>query len=286
MNRYEYNPGCACDWCRNNGQVPTGHADNGHAFGYGNEHMPPSRGPFGDRPPRIIALLAFYDEDPDWLTRCVLSLKKVRVTHLIALDGAYALYPDAQPRSSHREHEAIADAADRIGASRMVSAPPSVWDGEVSKRNYLFALAEGIAQSRDWYFVIDADEFVTDAPGDVPARLQASLFDVGAVTLREPGHPLGTIVYPTHPKFFRAIPGLRAVRDHFTYTTPDGRKLWGDAKRARLEPRHDLTAVVVEHHNQLRHPDRRQKAVAYYRSRDDRRVEDLPEKRSLLATRP
>jgi hypothetical protein len=108
------------------------------------------------------------------------------------------------------------------------------------------------------------------------------VFDVGAVTLKEPGHPLGTIVYPTHPKFFRAIPGLRCVNDHFTYTTPDGRRLWGDQSKHQMEARADLTCVEVEHHKELRHEDRRKAAKEYYDTRDALGVEDLPAVRSLL----
>ena len=108
------------------------------------------------------------------------------------------------------------------------------------------------------------------------------MFDVAATTLIEPGHPQGTMVFPTHPKFFRAIPGLRAVTNHFTYSTPDGRKLWGDAKKDRLEPRLDLTAVKVEHRSKLRHTDRRRAAERYYRLRDDLGLEELPEDRTIL----
>ena len=63
----------------------------------------------------------------------------------------------------------------------------------------------------------------------------------------------------------------------------DGRKLWGNAKTDRLEPRADLTSVTVEHHNQLRHPDRRGAALEYYRTRDRHGIEELPADRSILA---
>lgn len=55
-NTYQYNPACSCEWCTNNGEVPlwvTGpngtlirHPLSGHSYGYGNEHMPPSRPPW------------------------------------------------------------------------------------------------------------------------------------------------------------------------------------------------------------------------------------------------
>lgn len=279
MGTYRYNENCACEWCRNNGLVDAAHPDSGHAFGYGTEHNPPASARPANRV-RIIALLSFYDETAEWLTRCIASLTHLPVDGLVALDGAYELYPDAQPSSPPEQRAAIRRAARAHSIPLLLETPEQPWPGEVEKRNHLFTIAETTAA--DWYFVIDADEYITSAPADVPGRLAASPFDVAAVELKEPGHPLGTIVYPTHPKFFRAISGLRAVQDHFTYTTPDGRRLWGDQKKHRLEARHDLTDVKVTHENQLRHPDRRENALTYYRTRDTLGVEELPDRRSLL----
>lgn len=231
----------------------------------------------------IAALLSWYDEPAEQLATMIRSLTKVPVDRLIALDGAFALYPDARHRSSSEEYRAIIHTTHAYGIDLTIHTPPTVWAGnEVEKRNRLFELAENVTGPDDWYMVIDADEEVLTAPADVPARLSASPFDVAGVTLREPGHPLGTIVFDTFPMFFRAIRGIRCHRDHFSYTCPDGRKLWGDAKRARLEPRLDLTGMVVEHRNQLRHPDRRKAALTYYETRDDLGIENLPPVRSLL----
>ena len=232
---------------------------------------------------RLIALLSWYDEPTAWLTRCVSSLAQVPVDHVIALDGAYRYYPGAQPQSDPDEATAIRDAARTAGIPCEVHRPVTVWPTEMAKRNRLFEYAERVADPGDWYMVIDADEFVTAAPPDVHARLTATPFDVAAVTLDEPGHPLGTIRYATFPMLFRAIPQLRATGNHYTYTTPDGRKLWGNAKTDRLEPRADLTALTVEHHNQLRHPDRRQAALHSYTTRDTLGIEDLPPDRTILA---
>lgn len=235
----------------------------------------------------IAALLSWYDEPPQALRDLIGSLTEIPVSRLVALDGAYALYPNGQHRSSSLQHAAIIHACEHHGISLTIEAPATVWHGnEVEKRNRLFELAETVAGPDDWYLVVDADEIVLQSPGDVHERLRSTPFDVGALELREPGHPLGTLVYPTHPKFFRAIRGLRAVKDHFTYTTPDGRKLWGDAKRDRLEPRADLTGVVMENRNQLRHPDRRKAALTYFETRDAAGVEELPAVRSLLKDPP
>lgn len=227
---------------------------------------------------RIIALLSFYDENPAWLTRCVTSLTKIPVDEIVALDGPYQLY-GGPPRSGRDQYDAIHHGP----------IPATVhhggWEGnEIEKRNHLFTLAEETASPDDWYIVIDADEEVSDTRHNenLHQLLSETVFDVATVHLREPGHPQGTMIFPTFPMFFRAIPGLRCITNHYTYQTPDGRKLWGNAKTDRLEPR-QATQVAVNHYSQLRHPDRRQAALTYYRTRDEQGIEDIPEDRTRLA---
>lgn len=60
---YTYNPACTCQWCHNNGNVPTDSADLGHAFGYENPHFPPSRITFAgaNTPNNIVPLPARTD---------------------------------------------------------------------------------------------------------------------------------------------------------------------------------------------------------------------------------
>ena len=273
---YSYNPDCQCGWCLNDGANPYPGAPD--SLGYDIPHNPPK-----PATPQIVALLSWYDEPTEWLARAIHSLAKLRVNHLIALDGAYAHYPDPEPRSSPDQHAAIRDACMDARIPVTIRAPTEPWATEIDKRNRMFELAETITEPSDWYFVIDADEFVTEAPNDIRERLERSPFDVGAVTLHEPGHPMGTLVFPTHPKLFRAIRGLRAVDNHYKYTTPDGRHLWGNAKTDRLEPRHDLTGLTVQHHSQLRHTDRRRAALDYYDTRDRLELEtDMPAARSIL----
>lgn len=226
---------------------------------------------------KIHALLSWYDEDPAWLTRCVKSLALAKVDHLIALDGPYALF-DGPAKSPDDQTDAIL-----LAAPCDVSVHRGGYDGnEVEKRNRLWELAEQHAKPGDWYMVFDADEYVTEAPADLHALLEGTSFDVGAVQLIEPGHSQGTIHFPTFPMFFRAIPGIRCHRDHFTYRTPDGRNLWGNAKTQRLEPR-AMTGVVVRHESELRNPMRRSRAKRYYAGRDAAGIEELPEKRYVIA---
>jgi hypothetical protein len=232
---------------------------------------------------RIVALLSWYDEDPAWLKRCVESLAKVGVSDLFAADGAYELYPEAKERSSDEQVIAIAQAAKHTGIEIHDAYPVEPWRTEIAKRNFLFAWGEDFTDEQDWYMVIDADEYVLEAPTDLADQLAATSFDVGAVELIEPGHALGTMHFPTFPMFFRAIRGLRCVGEHFNYRTPDGRNLWGDAKRQQLEPRH-MTGVKVMHESELRSTERRKKAQAYYRARDAAGIENLDRERFKVAT--
>ena len=227
----------------------------------------------------IVALLSWYDEPVEWLERMILSLQRVPVDLLIALDGSYKLY-GGPPLSPGDQWDAIRDVTNKVDLPTEIRY--GGWRGnEVEKRNRLFELGE--ESGADWYFVIDADEEVLQAPENVHEQLRATPFDVGAIVLDEPGHPMGTIRYPTFPMFFRAISGLRCERAHYRYRTPDGRLLWGDAKRDRLEPRHMLQDFYVEHRMNLRHPDRRRAAQVYYEKRDAAGFEELPTERWITA---
>lgn len=265
---YKFNPACECAWCQNDGNVPDGTASNGHSFGYDKPHVPPVS---------IIGLLSWYDEHPAWLERAILSLHKIPgLDHLIALDGAYALYPDGTARSGLEQYEAIHNAAAQNGIGLTIHTPTSVWRGnEIEKRTFLFRLADQIAQSkRDWLFVFDGDEEIKHVPTDLAQRLAGtSTFDVADVTLNEP-HPTGRRTEFRLPMFFRASLGLTVVGNHFTYRTPDGRNLWGNARTDRLEPRIDLTDMRVDHYTHFRPTDRNTAAKAYYTARDLAQIED------------
>jgi len=68
---------------------------------------------------KLVALLTWYDE-PSWcLTELVASLAAAGIDHLVAVDGAYMLYPLARPQSPGEQAQAILAAAQ--GASVGVS---------------------------------------------------------------------------------------------------------------------------------------------------------------------
>jgi hypothetical protein len=245
---------------------------------------------------KLIALLAWYDESPKWLAHCVRSLPVAGVSHLVALDGAYALYPEAAPSSPPEQSAAIRDAAREAGIGCDVHVPDQVWAGnEIEKRSALFALAERVAEpNRDWYFVVDADCVIEESPDDLLEQLAATELDVGEVMMWEPG----TVTGPARDysrwrrddcfdmrSFFRAIPGLRVEGNHYNYVTPEGRRLWGHNRR-HLTDALNLRQVRVTHRSRLRSIERAERQYAYYRDRDRLRVEnDLCERCGKRAVR-
>jgi hypothetical protein len=224
---------------------------------------------------RIIALLAWYRENPGWLRDSILALQKIPVDHLIAIDGAYSLFPDGEPRSTLAEYEAIITAATQTGIGLTLHTPQTTWQGnECEKRSKLFELADQEATPHeDWFLVIDADEIITSVPADLRAQLAHTDRDVAQVTFTEPHPTLKRRDYPI-PILFRAIPGIQVQGNHFTYKTPDGRYLWGNATTDTLEPRLDLTeSFWLEHLTHYRHHDRTLAAGAYYENRDEQTAE-------------
>jgi hypothetical protein len=215
----------------------------------------------------LIAILSWYDEQAAWLAGVVASLAKLEVNHLIAVDGAYALYPKGRPYSGAEQHQTIVTTARALDIGCTISTPREVWFGnEVEKRNHAFALAETVAEPNiDWYFIIDADTFVTNG-GVWRQHVERSGADVAEVTFREPYGSIDTACGLRC--MFRAIPGLRFDRAHFIYRTPDGRDLHDNG--IEVLP---LPMIEVEHRTMDRDPYRKELQNAYYKRRDELGVE-------------
>lgn len=230
---------------------------------------------------RVVGLLSWYEESPQWLAEMIASLPKAGISHLIALDGAYGLFPGGTPTSDLTNVQAIQASCEAHGLTYSIHQPEEVWEGnEVEKRSALFELAEQVTTEDDWLFVMDADEVITDVPADFTARLAETSLDVGMVTFEEPPREDGPAAsyrwqrkrrYPIRV-IFRAIRGIRVVQNHWTYVTPDGRRLWGQNKRT-LEPALDCTDLEIYHRSDHRHEARRADQYAYYRTRDEQQAE-------------
>lgn len=229
----------------------------------------------------IVGLLSWYEERPAWLSATVASLAPF-CDHLVAVDGAYALFPGGRARSCMEQAEAIRETAAAVGLGCTVHEPRSRWMGnETEKRALMFRLGEAVTAPEDWYFVVDGDEVVTDPGVGLRDALASSSLDVGEVTLwrRRPqespeDRPFASPLVESHSHrmFFRAVRGLTVGRKHYQYVTPDGRFLWGDGPCA---PALDLSTVRVEHRNGERDRARAADSRGYYERRDALNIEGL-----------
>lgn len=221
---------------------------------------------------RLVGLLSWFEEEPDWIHECVQSLAG-KIEHLVALDGGYGLFPGARPASDDKQHRALVRATRKAGMGLTLELPPNVWDSEMSKRSRLFRLGELLTGPEDWYFVMDADQLVTEWPADLRELLERTERDVALTRFVEPHPAAATKRFPIR-NMFRAIRGLYVTANHFTYMTPDGRKLWGPG---RQEEALDLTAGVhIEHRTHFRRKTRKERSRVYYRKRDRLAVEVCP----------
>lgn len=221
---------------------------------------------------KVVGLLAWYDESPLWLAAAVTGAAKL-CDHVIAVDGAYALYPGGRARSDPEQAHALVESAYAAGVGLTVHQPDEVWMGnQVEKRSVMFSLAAQITTADDWVFVFDADDLVTHIPHDTRDQLEHSDLAAATYTLwwtedveQSPGKAKAARVfaYPHeatnryHRGLFRALPGLRVEGAHYHYVAEcDGETVHlrghADAHADELVPCLDLNGLRVQH----RHPQR------------------------------
>lgn len=224
---------------------------------------------------KIIGLLSWFDERPDWLAELVASLAPV-CDELVALDGAYAAYP-GEGRSSPAEYAAIRDTAREYGLPAWVYGPAWWSGGEVEKRAALFSIASLIARRSDWFLVIDGDEYVRSAsPEGLRKALCGTEMDVAEVTF---GHRRNPPEDEPLRMLFRALPGLTVRHAHYAYTA-EGRWLWATPMHLRdelgemPEPALDVTEhLAVQHRLDDRPPSRVAAQQTYYTHRERAGIE-------------
>jgi hypothetical protein len=206
---------------------------------------------------KVVGLLAWYDEPAIWLREAVSFAAKF-CDHVVAVDGAYALYPDGRAQSDLEQAEAILHAAHAADIGCTIHRPHDVWLGnQIEKRNVMFEL--GRQTGADWFFVFDADDMLVHMPADARERLERADEDVAVYTLG--GHRY-------HRGLFRALPKLRVEDAHYHYLAErDGETvhLRGDEQAHRLEPFLNLTDLRVAHRRTARSSERLASSAAYRR---------------------
>ena len=203
---------------------------------------------------KIVGLLSWYEEPASWLAETVASAAKL-CDHLIAVDGPYAEFPFAltKPASGTEQAEMILHAAAGAGMGCTIHASRKPWWGnEVEKRSFMFDLAMTITTSDDWLLVIDADEVLSQVPGDTRELLDKSEADVAEVQIWQRGDQ--DTVFGAR-RFFRALRGMRYRDCHYVVTAPtdSGVKiLSGDDRIHSLVPAEELWDVRLEHRSMKR----------------------------------
>lgn len=232
---------------------------------------------------KIIATLCFYDEPPTWLAAVVTSSARL-CDHIVAVDGAYMLFPGARtkPTSSAMAHEAMIEAARAAGIGLTLHAPTEPWSGnEVEKRSLMLQLAATVGTvGKDWVFTIDGDEIITYASDLVHSDLEQTDLHVATVTTVESSPDANDqqrAAYEAGARpyrhLMRLLNNLRCVGAHWVYMgeTPDGDTvcLQGVPGLHDTEDALDLThAVRKEHRHAWRSRERLNAASSYYTLRD------------------
>jgi hypothetical protein len=190
-------------------------------------------------------------------------LRNAGVTHIVALDGAYSIYPEGVPASDPDQHMAIMLTCRNLGMGCTIHVPETVWHGnEMEKRSFLFYLGLANADDGDWFFVMDADQTVIKIPDDFHERLAKTELEVATVTFADEG-----ALY-TRRILFRAQPIL-VVGNHFTYMTMDDRRLWGPSNEPMIESVNLVDMVIRHEPNRWRTEKRLSTKADYYALRDE-----------------
>lgn len=219
---------------------------------------------------RIIACLVWYDEKASFLAELVASLGKGGIDHIVAVDGAYAIYPDAKGNSGSEQADVIASTALGAGMGVTMHQPRRLdpwWGNEVEKRTALFTLAHHVAEPGvDWLLVADADEILLTGINRI--KLEAVTDPVVEFTIEERGGKQ----FPMR-KLFRAHErGITVQGYHARYLDGDGNVLWGPSEEINTIAA-DMWDTRIRHRPDDRHSWRRRDQKEMYRMREALRIE-------------
>jgi hypothetical protein len=224
---------------------------------------------------RLIGLVSWFDEQTAWLAELVASLAAAGISHVVAVDGAYALYPQARGHSGSEQGQIVASAALGAGMGCTIHQPAMPWIGnECEKRTALFALGHLVAvPDDDWLVVADADEVWERASG-LAGTLAATDLDAAEVLLYEnTQHGRENTV---SRKCFRAQrDGISVQSHHAHYVAGDGRVLWDAARPGLHEEALTVLDVEVRHRPTERLAYRTQRRNSYYGARRALSVEGV-----------
>jgi hypothetical protein len=244
---------------------------------------------------KVVGVLSWYDESAAWLAAAVAGFSRV-CDAVVAVDGAYGLYPGARPRSHPEQVEAVRATCETLDKECVIFQPSEpFWGNEVEKRNLTMRLAGAL--SPDWVMVFDADyHLMRCEPERVRYELEHTDLNVATYTLLDGidvladeyraelavKMDLSTDWTCRTRDIYRWTPDLRYGPAHFTVRgSYDGRDVWLRGPElvksgVPVEPCHDLNeALVAVHRTSHRAKVRRESSQEYYRRRDAAGLEVL-----------
>lgn len=187
----------------------------------------------------VTAALIWYDEPPELLAACIRGAAEI-ADRMVAVDGAYRRYPNAETVSPPEQAETIRAIASEVDLECDIYSPDQLWAGQVEKRTFL---CERAAEGSDWIAMVDADHIIHADRAGARAELERYGPEVVLLTVPfyTPLHPVrsladssashwheglgGTRIEHTH--LIRALPGLRVERFHYWYSgLQGGQRVW------------------------------------------------------------
>ncbi len=238
---------------------------------------------------RIHGIFCWYDESSSWIGTAIASLGRF-CDHIVALDGAYALYPGGKARSHPHQAEVILHTAEAAGVACTLVQPSEVWWGnEVEKRNKAFSIVSAFATHDDWLCIYDADYHALQCqPDSIRYELENTdcLVAEYGITDTEDWLSNGAQSLAVETKIqtqwvsktrdlYRWNPTLTVGPAHGDYSIAgeDGERLWLRGPY-ELAPAHDISGFLTVHHRtKHRAMVRRESQQGYYTMRDALGVE-------------
>lgn len=230
----------------------------------------------------VTAALCWWNENPEDLDLCVRGLGDI-AHRVVALDGAYARYPDATAHSRTDNLDAIREAARAVNLDCLIVQPDRLWAGQIEKRSHLLALA---TVGSDWIVTVDADHVVKANRDDIHLFLRKHIGDVVSVPYVTPinpdramkdsavgaWHELQTTATMFIPHIWRALPGMRVEKRHWWISAmKGGHRVWlwgGDGTMPTLDQQAMRRGYEVEHRTLYRTQDQIRASRAFLNDRE------------------
>lgn len=239
---------------------------------------------------RLHGILCWYDESPSWLGTAVAGFSRF-CDHILAVDGAYALYPGGRPRSHPRQAEVIVHTAEAAGIACTLYQPADVWWGnEIEKRNKSLDIIGAFAEDGDWLCVFDADyHLMRGNPASLKVDLERSEHDVATYGIVDAEDWAVTSASDLALEASLASQWTSQIRDLYRWhPTIRVGPAHGDYSDARYGPRrwlrgpYELAAaedvsgsLTVYHRTKDRAKIRKDAQQGYYKKRDILRIEEV-----------